>query len=90
MIVYVWWAWQGWWIAPHVSMDFPPHVPQPFPLHPITGPRMAFANGVKTLIVGQNGLLATPAVSALIRKEKALGGIIMTASHNPGVLHWCK
>mmetsp|Transcript_4058 Transcript_4058/g.7224 ORF Transcript_4058/g.7224 Transcript_4058/m.7224 type:complete len:623 (-) Transcript_4058:687-2555(-) len=46
--------------------------------------KMAFANGVKTLIVGQNGLLATPAVSALIRKEKALGGIIMTASHNPG------
>jgi phosphoglucomutase len=46
--------------------------------------RMAAANGVGTLLVGQNGILSTPAVSALIRREKATGGIILTASHNPG------
>jgi phosphoglucomutase len=34
--------------------------------------------------VGQHGLLSTPAVSCIIRKYKALGGIILTASHNPG------
>ncbi|XP_041436079.1 phosphoglucomutase-like protein 5 isoform X2 [Xenopus laevis] len=36
------------------------------------------------LIIGQNGLLSTPAVSCIIRKIKAIGGIILTASHNPG------
>lgn len=42
------------------------------------------ANGVKQVYVGVNGILSTPAVSALIRKLKADGGIILTASHNPG------
>ncbi|RWS17055.1 Phosphoglucomutase-like protein [Dinothrombium tinctorium] len=46
--------------------------------------KMCAANGVKRLIVGQNGIFSTPAVSNLIRKHKASGGIILTASHNPG------
>jgi len=45
---------------------------------------MSFANGVGEVIVGRNGLLSTPAVSALIRRRKARGGFILTASHNPG------
>lgn len=36
------------------------------------------------LIIGQNGILSTPAVSNLIRKYKTLGAIVLTASHNPG------
>ncbi len=46
--------------------------------------KMAAANGVKHVIVGQNGLFSTPAVSNVIRKRSALGGIILSASHNPG------
>lgn len=46
--------------------------------------QIAAANGVKKVIVGQNGLLSTPATSHLIRIRKATGGIILTASHNPG------
>jgi phosphoglucomutase len=46
--------------------------------------RMAAANGVARVIVGQNGILSTPAASALIRERKAQGGIILSASHNPG------
>lgn len=46
--------------------------------------KMAAANGIKHVMVGQNGLLSTPAVSCLIRKHKAAGGIILSASHNPG------
>lgn len=46
--------------------------------------KMCAANGVSRLMIGQNGILSTPAVSALIRKNKANGGIICTASHNPG------
>ena len=46
--------------------------------------KMASANGIKHVMVGQNGLLSTPAVSALIRKYNAAGGIILSASHNPG------
>lgn len=49
--------------------------------------RLASANGVKKLIIGQNGLLSTPAVSSLIRHYKVLGGIVLTASHNPGGIH---
>ncbi|OQR70718.1 phosphoglucomutase-1-like [Tropilaelaps mercedesae] len=45
---------------------------------------MCAANGVSKVIVGVDGIFSTPAVSAIIRKEKALGGIILTASHNPG------
>ncbi|MGH0179010.1 UNVERIFIED_CONTAM: hypothetical protein FKN15_001640 [Acipenser sinensis] len=36
------------------------------------------------LVIGHNGILSTPAVSCIIRKIKAIGGIILTASHNPG------
>jgi phosphoglucomutase len=36
------------------------------------------------LIIGKNGILSTPAGSNLIRKRKADGGILLTASHNPG------
>lgn len=45
---------------------------------------LAAGNGVKKLIVGQNGILSTPAASHIIRKYKATGGILLTASHNPG------
>ncbi|MCH2094162.1 MAG: alpha-D-glucose phosphate-specific phosphoglucomutase [Rhodobacteraceae bacterium] len=46
--------------------------------------RMAAANGAVRVIVGQGGLLSTPAASHLIRKNKTDGGIILSASHNPG------
>lgn len=46
--------------------------------------RMAAANGFKQVIAGQNGLLSTPAASCIIRKYSAFGGIILSASHNPG------
>ena len=46
--------------------------------------RMAAANGFGRVIVGRNGLLSTPAASHLIRKNGAFGGIILSASHNPG------
>ena len=46
--------------------------------------RMAAANGVCRAIVGRGGLLSTPAVSHLIRSLGAAGGLVLTASHNPG------
>ncbi len=46
--------------------------------------RMAAAAGVAKVLVGQGGILSTPAVSCVIRKYKALGGIVLSASHNPG------
>ena len=46
--------------------------------------RMAAANGAARLIVGQDGILSTPAASNLIRKYQTDGGIILSASHNPG------
>ncbi|MEZ5752444.1 MAG: alpha-D-glucose phosphate-specific phosphoglucomutase [Paracoccaceae bacterium] len=46
--------------------------------------RMASASGAARVIVGQNGLLSTPAASNLIRQRKADGGVILSASHNPG------
>lgn len=46
--------------------------------------KMAAANQFGGLIIGQGGLLSTPAASHLIRKNQALGGIILSASHNPG------
>jgi len=46
--------------------------------------KMAAANGFGRVKVGQNGILSTPATSAVIRKYNAFGGIILSASHNPG------
>jgi len=46
--------------------------------------RMASANGAARCIVGQGGILSTPAASHLIRLRKAGGGLILSASHNPG------
>ncbi|CAK9022827.1 Phosphoglucomutase [Durusdinium trenchii] len=46
--------------------------------------RICAANGVGKVVVGQHGLLSTPAVSALIRSLGSAGGFILTASHNPG------
>src|SRR3954471_18339473 len=46
--------------------------------------RMMAANGIGRVLVGRGGLLSTPAASALIRKQRAFGGIILSASHNPG------
>ncbi len=46
--------------------------------------RMAAANGVAHVMVGRGGLLSTPAASCVIRKYRANGGIILSASHNPG------
>ncbi len=45
---------------------------------------MAAANGFGRVLVGCDGLLSTPAASCVIRKHKAFGGIILSASHNPG------
>ena len=49
--------------------------------------RMAAANGAHRVIVGQGAVLSTPAASHLIRLNKTDGGIIMSASHNPGGPH---
>ena len=46
--------------------------------------KIAAGNGVKKLIIGENGILSTPATSHVIRIKQATGGIILTASHNPG------
>lgn len=46
--------------------------------------KIGSAYGVKKLLLGQNGIMSTPAASHLIRKKKATGGILLTASHNPG------
>ncbi len=46
--------------------------------------RMAAANGFGRLLVGRGGILSTPAVSAVIRRREALGGLVLSASHNPG------
>ncbi|WP_417592822.1 alpha-D-glucose phosphate-specific phosphoglucomutase [Parasphingorhabdus sp.] len=46
--------------------------------------RISIANGFRRILVGQGGILSTPAVSHLIRKNKAVGGLILSASHNPG------
>ena len=45
--------------------------------------RMAAAAGFGRVLVGCNGILSTPAASAVIRKQGAFGGIILSASHNP-------
>ena len=46
--------------------------------------KMAAANGFGRVLVGQAGILSTPAASCVIRKYKTFGGIILSASHNPG------
>lgn len=46
--------------------------------------RMATANGASRVLVGRDGLLSTPAASAVIRKHRAFGGLVLSASHNPG------
>ena len=46
--------------------------------------KMAAAHGVAKVLIGQGALLSTPAASCLIRKYKAEGGFILSASHNPG------
>lgn len=46
--------------------------------------KIGAAYGVKKLLIGQDGILSTPAASHVIRKRKATGGILLTASHNPG------
>ncbi|MEM6477808.1 MAG: alpha-D-glucose phosphate-specific phosphoglucomutase, partial [Pseudomonadota bacterium] len=46
--------------------------------------KMAAASGAARAIVGQDGLLSTPAASHLIRKYQTDGGLILSASHNPG------
>lgn len=46
--------------------------------------KIAAGNGVGKILVGKEGIMSTPAVSAVIRERKANGGFIMSASHNPG------
>jgi phosphoglucomutase len=46
--------------------------------------RIAAANEIRRALVGQGGILSTPAVSHLIRRNHAAGGIVLSASHNPG------
>ena len=49
--------------------------------------RMAAANGFGRILIGKDGLLSTPAASHVIRKHRAFGGIILSASHNPAGPH---
>ncbi|HLW90809.1 MAG TPA: alpha-D-glucose phosphate-specific phosphoglucomutase, partial [Roseiarcus sp.] len=46
--------------------------------------KIAAANGFGRLLIGRGGLISTPAVSCIIRGRGAFGGIILSASHNPG------
>ncbi|MCD1263002.1 alpha-D-glucose phosphate-specific phosphoglucomutase [Shinella sumterensis] len=46
--------------------------------------KMAAANGFGRVLVGRGGILSTPAASNVIRKNRAFGGIVLSASHNPG------
>jgi phosphoglucomutase len=46
--------------------------------------KMAAANGFARVLVGRDGILSTPAASCVIRKHGALGGLVLSASHNPG------
>ncbi|MCW0235439.1 MAG: alpha-D-glucose phosphate-specific phosphoglucomutase [Ferrovibrio sp.] len=46
--------------------------------------RLAAANGIDRVLVGQRGILSTPAASAVIRRHRARGGLVLSASHNPG------
>ncbi len=46
--------------------------------------KLAAGNGVARVLLGRGGVLSTPAVSAVIRRRQAFGGIVLSASHNPG------
>lgn len=46
--------------------------------------KIAAANGFSRILVGRGGLLSTPAASCVIRKYGAIGGVVLSASHNPG------
>ena len=46
--------------------------------------KLAAASGVQRVLLGQGGILSTPAVSAVIRRHQVFGGIVLSASHNPG------
>ncbi len=46
--------------------------------------RLTVANGFGRVLIGRGGLLSTPAMSAVIRRRSALGGLVLSASHNPG------
>lgn len=46
--------------------------------------RLAVANGFGKVMIGKAGILSTPAASAVIRRHNALGGLVLSASHNPG------
>ncbi|GFH12892.1 uncharacterized protein HaLaN_08667, partial [Haematococcus lacustris] len=46
--------------------------------------KLAAGNGFKKVVVGRDAIMATPAMSAMIRRRKLYGGLIMSASHNPG------
>lgn len=46
--------------------------------------RIAASNGFGTILIARGGILSTPAMSAVIRRRRALGGLILSASHNPG------
>jgi phosphoglucomutase len=50
----------------------------------VTAIQMAAANGFGRVLVGRDGLLSTPAASNVIRQHGAFGGLILSASHNPG------
>ncbi|MFE1600138.1 alpha-D-glucose phosphate-specific phosphoglucomutase [Methylobacterium sp. ID0610] len=49
-----------------------------------TALKIAAANGFARILVGRGGLLSTPAASCVIRKHEAIGGVVLSASHNPG------
>src|SRR5436190_9970280 len=49
-----------------------------------TAIRMAAANGFGKVLVGKGGILSTPAASHIIRKYGPIGGLVLSASHNPG------
>lgn len=46
--------------------------------------KLAAGNGVKKVVVGKDAIMCTPAMSAMIRRRGLFGGLIMSASHNPG------
>lgn len=46
--------------------------------------KIAAANGFARIVVGRGGFLSTPAASNVIRQRKAIGGLVLSASHNPG------